>query len=250
MSGHSKWHNIQKTKGAQDAKRAQAFTKIAREMIVAVKEGGSGDPANNSRLAAVIAKAKATNMPNDNIKRTIEKALGSGATDNYERVTYEGYGPSGVAIIVDAMTDNRNRTASDIRHIFDKNGGSLGTNGCVSYMFDNVGMIVIERKPGMDEDEVMMAALDAGASDVEVLDDSFEVTTTVSDFSAVRDNLEKAGYTFLSAELTMIPQTTNEITDPETVEKIQKMLEMLDDLDDVQDVYHNGDLPEEEDEDE
>ena len=155
-----------------------------------------------------------------------------------------------MAVIVSTVTDNRNRTASDIRHIFDKNGGSLGTNGCVSYMFDKVGLIVIERKPGMDEDEVMMAALDAGASDIQALEDSFEVTTEVSDFSTVRENLENAGYSFLSAELTMIPQNTNEITDPDTLAKIQKMLEMLDDLDDVQDVYHNGELPEDEDEDE
>ena len=170
MSGHSKWHNIQKTKGAQDAKRAQAFTKIAREMIVAVKEGGSGDPANNSRLAAVIAKAKATNMPNDNIKRTIEKALGSGSTDNYERVTYEGYGPSGVAIIVDAMTDNRNRTASDVRHYFDKYGGNMGAAGCVSWSFDKKGVIVIDNEDeDLDEEAVFEAALEAGA-DIIMLD--------------------------------------------------------------------------------
>ena len=168
---------------------------------------------------------------------------------NYEEITYEGYAPGGMAVIVKTVTDNRNRTASDIRHIFDKNGGSLGTNGCVSYMFNDVGMIVIERKPGMDEDEVMMAALDAGASDIQALDDSFEVTTEISEFSNVRENLENAGYSFLSAELTMIPQNTNEITDPETLQKIQKMLDMLDDLDDVQDVYHNGELPEDEEED-
>ena len=235
MSGHSKWANIKHKKGKADAERGKIFTKIGREIAIAVRDGGS-DPAINGKLRDVIAKAKASNMPNENIKRSIAKAAGELGNVNYEEIQYEGYAPGGVAVIVSTVTDNRNRTASDIRHIFDKNGGSLGTNGCVSYMFDNVGMIVIERKPGMDEDEVMMAALDAGASDVEVLDDSFEVTTTVS--------------TFLSAELTMIPQTTNEITDPETVEKIQKMLEMLDDLDDVQDVYHNGDLPEEEDEDE
>ena len=163
MSGHSKWHNIQKTKGAADAKRAQAFTKIAREIIVAVKEGGSGDPANNSRLATVIAKAKASNMPNDNIKRTIEKALGSGNADNFERVTYEGYGPSGVAIIVDAMTDNRNRTASEVRHHFDKYGGNLGATGCVSWSFDEKGVIIVDNEDGdIDEDTIMMDALEAG----------------------------------------------------------------------------------------
>ena len=198
MSGHSKWANIKHKKGKADAERGKIFTKIGREIAIAVRDGGS-DPALNGKLRDVIAKAKASNMPNENIKRSIAKAAGELGNVNYEEIQYEGYAPGGVAVIVSTVTDNRNRTASDIRHIFDKNGGSLGTNGCVSYMFDNVGMIVIERKPGMDEDEVMMAALDAGASDVEVLDDSFEVTTTVSDFSAVRDNLEKAGYTFLSA---------------------------------------------------
>ncbi len=249
MSGHSKWANIKHKKGKADAERGKIFTKIGREIAIAVRDGGP-DPAVNGKLRDVIAKAKASNMPNENIKRSIAKAAGEGGNINYEEIQYEGYAPGGMAIIVTTLTDNRNRTASDIRHIFDKNGGSLGTNGCVSYMFDKVGMIVIERAPGMDEDEIMMAALDAGASDVQTLEDSFEITTTVEDFQTVRDNLEKAGYAFLSAELTMIPQTTSEITDPETVEKIQKMLDMLDDLDDVQDVYHNGLLPEEEDEDE
>ena len=249
MSGHSKWANIKHKKGKADAARGKIFTKIGREIAIAVRDGGS-DPTSNGKLRDVIAKAKANNMPNDNIKRSIAKAAGELGSVNYEEITYEGYAPGGMAVIVSTVTDNRNRTASDIRHIFDKNGGSLGTNGCVSYMFDKVGLIVIERKPGMDEDEVMMAALDAGASDIQALEDSFEVTTEVSDFSAVRENLENAGYSFLSAELTMIPQNTNEITDPDTLAKIQKMLEMLDDLDDVQDVYHNGELPEDEDEDE
>ncbi|MCL2343875.1 MAG: YebC/PmpR family DNA-binding transcriptional regulator, partial [Firmicutes bacterium] len=168
MSGHSKWHNIQKTKGAQDAKRAQAFTKIAREMIVAVKEGGSGDPVNNSRLAAVITKAKAVNMPSDNIKRTIEKALGSGNADNFERITYEGYGPSGVAVIVETMTDNRNRTASEMRHYFDKYGGNMGNSGCVSWSFERKGVIIIDNEDDrLDEDSVMLDAIEAGASDME-----------------------------------------------------------------------------------
>jgi len=248
MSGHSKWANIKHKKGKADAARGKIFTKIGREIAIAVRDGGS-DPAVNGKLRDVIAKAKSNNMPNDNIKRSIAKAAGELGSVNYEEIMYEGYAPGGMAVIVSTVTDNRNRTASDIRHIFDKNGGSLGTNGCVSYMFDNVGMIVIERKPGMDEDEVMMAALDAGASDIQALDDSFEVTTDVAEFSAVRENLEQAGYSFLSAELTMIPQNTNEITDPDTLAKIQKMLEMLDDLDDVQDVYHNGELPEDEEED-
>ena len=207
MSGHSKWANIKHKKGKADAERGKIFTKIGREIAIAVRDGGS-DPATNGKLRDVIAKAKANNMPNDNIKRSIAKAAGELGSVNYEEITYEGYAPGGMAVIVKTVTDNRNRTASDIRHIFDKNGGSLGTNGCVSYMFSNVGLIVIERKPGMDEDEVMMAALDAGASDIQALEDSFEVTTEVSDFSAVRENLEKAGYTFLSADLTMIPTPT------------------------------------------
>ena len=248
MSGHSKWANIKHKKGKADAARGKIFTKIGREIAIAVRDGGS-DPATNGKLRDIIAKAKSNNMPNDNIKRSIMKAAGELGSVNYEEIQYEGYAPGGMAVIVSTVTDNRNRTASDIRHIFDKNGGSLGTNGCVSYMFDNVGMIVLERKPGMDEDEVMMAALDAGASDIQALDDSFEVTTEVSEFSNVRENLENAGFSFLSAELTMIPQNTNEITDPETLQKIQKMLDMLDDLDDVQDVYHNGELPEDEEED-
>lgn len=248
MSGHSKWHNIQKTKGAQDAKRAQAFTKIAREMIVAVKEGGSGDPANNSRLAAVIAKAKAANMPNDNIKRTIDKALGSGNTDNYESVTYEGYGPSGVAVIVEAMTDNRNRTASDIRHCFSKVGGNMGTTGSVSFMFDQKGVLVVERQPGMDEDEMMMMALDAGAEDVKTDEEAFEIYTAPNDLTTVREALEKQGITsFLTAEVQMIPQNTVAV-EGENLEAIQKMLELLDDYDDVQEVFHNAELPEEEEE--
>lgn len=168
MSGHSKWHNIQKTKGAADAKRSQAFTKIAREMIVAVKEGGSGDPNNNSRLATVIAKAKAANMPNDNIKRTIDKALGAGSAENFEKVVYEGYGPSGVAVIVEALTDNRNRTAPEVRHLFDKYGGNMGATGCVSWSFDRKGVIVIDNEDGdLDEEKVMEDALDCGAADLD-----------------------------------------------------------------------------------
>ena len=250
MSGHSKWHNIQKTKGAADAKRAQAFTKIAREMIVAVKEGGSGDPNNNSRLAAVITKAKAANMPNDNIKRTIDKALGAGNTDNYEKIVYEGYGPSGVAVIVETMTDNRNRTAGEIRHYFDKYGGNMGASNCVSWSFDKKGVIVIDNEDEeLDEDEVMMEVLDAGADDFNAQDDCFEVFTSPADFSAVREALEAAGYTFLSAEQDMIPSNTVDVNDPEMIAKIERMLDMFDDNDDVQEVFHNAILPEEEDED-
>ncbi|MBQ7737175.1 MAG: YebC/PmpR family DNA-binding transcriptional regulator [Oscillospiraceae bacterium] len=241
MSGHSKWHNIQKTKGAQDAKRAQAFTKIAREMIVAVKEGGSGDPANNSRLAAVIAKAKAANMPNDNIKRTIEKALGSGATDNYESVTYEGYGPCGVAVIVDAMTDNRKRTASDVRHYFDKYGGNMGAAGCVSWSFDKKGVIVIDNEDGdWDEDTVLEDALEAGADDLETEEEIFTVYTQPDDVAPVSEILSKK-YKLLSAQVEMVPQNYISLTEEGDIKNMNKMLEMFEDNDDVQNVWHNWD---------
>ena len=241
MSGHSKWHNIQKTKGAADAKRAQAFTKIAREMIVAVKEGGSGDPNNNSRLATVIAKAKAANMPNDNIKRTIEKALGSGNTDNYERVTYEGYGPSGVAVIVEAMTDNRNRTASEVRHYFDKYNGNLGAANCVSWSFDRKGVIVIDNEDEeLDEDTVMMDALDAGAADFEAEEQVFNVYTTEDEIASVADALTAKGYTLLSAQVEMLPQNGYiKLTNEDDIKNMQKMLDMFEDNDDVQNVWHN-----------
>ena len=241
MSGHSKWHNIQKTKGAADAKRAQAFTKIAREMIVAVKEGGSGDPANNSRLAAVVAKAKAANMPNDNIKRTIEKALGAGSTENYERVTYEGYGPSGVAIIVEAMTDNRKRTASEVRHYFDKYGGNMGAEGCVSWSFDRRGVIVIDNEEEeLDEDTVMMDALEAGADDLKTDEGIFTVfTNDPAAFPAVSEELEKKGYKLLSAQEEMVPQNYIKLESEDDLKNLNKMLEMFDDNDDVENVVHN-----------
>ena len=242
MSGHSKWHNIQKTKGAQDAKRAQAFTKIAREMIVAVKEGGSGDPANNSRLAAVVVKAKAANMPNDNIKRTIEKALGSGNTDNYESVTYEGYGPGGVAVIVDAMTDNRNRTASDVRHHFDKFGKGMGAAGCVSWNFEEKGVIVIDNEDGdLDEDTVMMDALDCGAADFEAEEGFFTVYTATDDFSDVSSALSEKGYAFTSAQVEKVPNTYVSLTSEEDVKLMEKLLDAMEDSDDVQNVWHNWD---------
>ena len=241
MSGHSKWHNIQKTKGAADAKRAQAFTKIAREMIVAVKEGGSGDPRSNSRLAAVIAKAKAANMPNDNIKRTIDKALGSGNTENYEKITYEGYGPSGVAVIVETMTDNRNRTAGEIRHYFDKYGGNLGPANCVSWSFDRKGVIVIDNEDEeLDEDTVMMDALEAGAQDFESEGEVMTVYTSVDDVAAVSDVLTEKGYHLLSAQEEMLPQNgTIKLTDEDDIKKMQKLLDMFEDNDDVQNVWHN-----------
>jgi YebC/PmpR family DNA-binding regulatory protein len=240
MSGHSKWHNIQKTKGAADAKRAQAFTKIAREMIVAVKEGGSGDPINNSRLAAVITKAKAANMPNDNIKRTIEKALGSGNSDNFETIVYEGYGPCGVAIIVEAMTDNRNRTASDVRHYFDKYGGNMGASGCVSWSFDKKGVIVINNEDeDLGEDKVMEDALEAGAADFEPDGDVFQVYTDPDDVTSVSDYLTAHGYELLSAQVEMVPQNYITLTDEGDIKNMQKMLDMFDDNDDVQNVWHN-----------
>ena len=240
MSGHSKWHNIQKTKGAADAKRSQIFTKIAREMIVAVKTGGSGDPANNSRLAAVIAKAKAANMPNDNIKRTIDKALGAGNTDNFENVVYEGYGPNGVAVIVDALTDNRNRTAPEVRHLLDKYGKGLGATGCVSWSFDRKGVIVIDNEDGeLDEDAVMMDALDAGAEDFSPDGPVFEITTDPDSFNDVVKALEAKGYTFASAELEMVPQTYVTMTGEEDVKNMNKLIDMLEDNEDVQNVWHN-----------
>ena len=239
MSGHSKWHNIQKTKGAADAKRSQIFTKIAREMIVAVKTGGSGDPANNSRLATVIAKAKAANMPNDNIKRTIDKALGSGNTDDFENVVYEGYGPNGVAVIVEALTDNRNRTAPEVRHLLDKYGKGLGATGCVSWSFDQKGVIVIE-KEDLDEDTVMMDALDAGADDMDASDDEcFEITTTPDGFGTVLAALEEKGYSFVSAKVEMVPQNYVKLESEEDVKNMEKLIDLLEEDDDVQAVYHN-----------
>ena len=247
MSGHSKWHNIQAKKGKADAARGKIFTKIGREIAIAVREGGP-DPNVNGKLRDIIAKAKANNMPNDNIQRSIKKASGEGGGVNYEEFSYEGYAPGGVAIIVDLVTDNRNRTSSDIRHIFDKNGGSLGTTGSVSYQFDNKGVIVIEREPDMDEDDIMMKAMDAGAEDMKTEEDAFIIYTAPNDFSAVREALENEGLSFLSADKQMVPQNTIKVEDPETVAKIQKLLDMLDDNDDVSEVYHNAELPEEEEE--
>ncbi len=241
MSGHSKWHNIQKTKGAADAKRSKAFTKIAREMVVAVKEGGgSGDPANNSRLATVIAKAKAVNMPNDNIKRTIDKAIGAGNADNYEAVTYEGYGPAGVAVIVEALTDNRQRTAPEVRHYFDKANGNMGAIGCVSWSFDKKGVIVIDNEEGeLDEEAVMMDALESGASDFSAEGPVLEVTTEPDDFNAVAQALEEKGYHFISAEIEMVPQTYIQLTDEGDIKNMERLIDMLEDNDDVQNVWHN-----------
>ena len=242
MSGHSKWSTIKRKKGANDAQRAKIFTKIAREIVVAVKAGGP-DPDNNSSLKDAIAKGRAANMPNDNINRTIKKAAGANDGEDYENITYEGYGPSGVAVIVETLTDNRNRTA-DIRHAFDKFGGNLGTNGCVSFMFEQKGVIVIENEDGdIDEEEITLDALEAGAEDISANDDCFEITTAPDDFHAVRDALE-AKYTLSSAEISMVPQTTTQLTDEKQLLMMTKLLDTLEDDDDVQNVYHNWDMPE------
>lgn len=246
MSGHSKWATIKRQKGKTDAARGKVFTKIGREIAVAVKMGGP-DPNNNSRLRDVIAKAKANNMPGDNITRSIKKASGELNSINYESITYEGYGPNGIAVIVETLTDNKNRTASDIRHIFDRSGGSMGTNGCVSYLFSNKGVIIIEKTAKMDDDEVMMAALDAGAEDFNVEDGTYEVLTDPVSFTTVRENLEKAGYAFVSAQLDMIPSNYVSL-DEEGTKKVLRMLDWFDENDDVQNVYHNADLPEEDEE--
>ena len=238
MSGHSKWHNIQKTKGAQDAKRAAAFTKIAKEMIVAVKEGGSADPNYNSRLATVITKAKAANMPNDNIKRVLDKAANSGSGDAYESITYEGYGPGGVAVIVETMTDSRNRTAANVRHHFDKFGGNMGASGCVAWSFDKKGVLVIDNsEEELDEEEVMMDAMEAGADDFEADGDVFTIYTLPDDFNEVVENLSK--YTFVSAQLEMVPQNYQKLDNEEQAKLMERLIDAMEDDDDVQNVWHN-----------
>ena len=236
MSGHSKWHNIQAKKGKADAARGKIFTKLGRELLIAVKEGGP-EPAGNSKLKAVIAKCKAANMPNDTINNAIKKA--SSSNENYEEVVYEGYGPNGVAVIVNASTDNRNRTAADVRHVFDKAGGNLGTTGCVSYMFNKKGVIVIEKATAsMEEEELMMLALEAGAEDFEASEEVYEINTDPSDFTVVREKLEEAGLSFLEAEVQMVP-TTTVVLDEAGQEKMERLIDKLDELDDVMNVYHN-----------
>lgn len=238
MSGHSKWHNIQAKKGKADAARGRIFTKLGREIAVAAK--GNPNPETNSKLADVIAKAKANNMPNDNIERSIKKAAGDADANSYERVVYEGYGPNGTAIIVEALTDNKNRTASNVRSAFTKGNGNIGTPGCVSFMFDKKGQILIDKEDfEMDGDELMMLALDAGAEDFAEEEDSFEIITDPDSFSEVREKLEEAGIPMMEASVTMIPQTYVELTDEADIKNIQKTLDLLDDDDDVQEVYHN-----------
>lgn len=245
MSGHSKWHNIQAKKGKADAARGRIFTKLGREIAVAAK--GNPNPDTNSKLADVIAKAKANNMPNDNIQRCIKKAAGELGNTTYETLVYEGYGVGGSALIINTLTDNKNRTAGDVRSTLSKCGGELGSTGCVSYMFSNKGLLVIERTLDLDEDTITEYAIDAGADDVVVLDDVYEVYTDPAAFSSVRKYLEEKGIEFLQADVRMIPQ--NKITlNEENTEKFIKLLDKLEELDDVQDVYHNVDLPEEEEE--
>ena len=248
MSGHSKWSTIKRAKGKTDAARSAVFTKIGREIAVAVKAGGP-DPNNNSSLRVVIAKAKAANMPNDNINRSIKKASGELGSINYESIVYEGYGTNGIAVIVETLTDNKNRTAGDVRHIFDKYGGSMGTTGCVSYMFSSKGIITIEKKAGMDDDEIMMAALEAGAEDFSVEEDEYEIVTSPEDFITVCDGLRDQGYEFTSSQIDKIPSMTVAL-DETASEKIIKMLDAFEENDDVQNVYHNAELPETDEEDE
>ncbi len=243
MSGHSKWNNIKKKKEKTDAAKAKIFTKIGREIAVIVKTGGA-NPAENSKLKDAIAKAKANNVPNDNIERIIKKAAGDGEANNYEELIYEGYGVGGVAVVVETLSDNRNRTAGEMRHYFDKCGGNLGQSGSVMFMFDRKGIINIEAE-GLDEDTVMEAALEAGADDFNFDGDVFEITCEPNDLGTVRDTLEEAGYKFLSAEVEYIPQTMTALEDEESVKKMEKLIDMLEDNDDVQAVWHNWDMPDE-----
>lgn len=242
MSGHSKWHNIQAKKGKADAKRGKVFTKIGKEIMVAVKNGGSNEEAN-AKLRDVIAKAKAANMPNDTIQRAIKKAAGELDSVNYEDIVYEGYGPSGIAVIVECLTDNKNRSAGNVRHAFTKHGGNMGTVGCVGFMFQTKGQIVIEKQDHIDEDELMMLALEAGAEDFASEDEVYIITTTPEDFGTVREELEKNSIEFLEAEIKKVPDTYTSI-DEEIAKAFQKMLDVLEDDDDVQNVYHNAEFPE------
>ncbi|HQD28813.1 YebC/PmpR family DNA-binding transcriptional regulator [Acetivibrio saccincola] len=245
MAGHSKWSNIKRKKEKTDAKRGKIFTKLGREIAIAVKSGGP-DPEVNPKLRDVIAKAKSANMPNDTIMRSIKKASGDAEGESYEEVVYEGYGPGGVAVIVESVTDNRNRTAADVRHYFDKFGGNLGTTGCVSFMFDKKGLILIDKSTVESEDDLMMEALEAGAEDFNAEEEYYEIITDPSDFSKVREALEKSQVKFISADLEMIPQTTTKLTDEKQIEMMKKLIDNLEDLDDVQNVYHNWEIPEEE----
>ncbi|MCL2376729.1 MAG: YebC/PmpR family DNA-binding transcriptional regulator [Defluviitaleaceae bacterium] len=241
MAGHSKFANIKHRKEKQDSKRGKVFTKLGREIAVAVKAGGS-DLDSNSRLRDVVAKAKAANMSNDTIDRSIKKAAGELDSVNYEDVTYEGYGPNGIAVIVQALTDNRTRTVANVRYAFTKGGGNMGTSGSVAFQFDHVGQIAVEAADGVDEDALMMVALDAGARDFAAHEEGFEIITDPTDFSAVREAIEAEGFPILSAEITMLPKTTAKLDDSEDIKKMNKILDFLEEDDDVQDVYHNWEM--------
>jgi len=240
MSGHSKWNNIKRKKGASDAAKGAVFTKSAKEIMVAVKQGGP-DPDGNSRLKDVIAKAKANNMPNDNINRAIKKAAGAGEGDEYEEIIYEGYGPGGVAVMVRTLTNNRNRTAGDVRHLFDKHGGNMGVSGSVSFLFVQKGSILIDSEEYEDEETVMMDALEAGAEDFSAGDGYYEVLTAPEDYYTVKDALEAKGYAIADSNLGPVPITTTAVDDPEAVENLEKMLDKMDENDDIQEVYNNWD---------
>ncbi|WP_066502694.1 YebC/PmpR family DNA-binding transcriptional regulator [Abyssisolibacter fermentans] len=241
MSGHSKWANIKHRKGRQDAMKGKIFTKLGRMISVAVREGGA-DPEYNFSLKSAIEKAKADNMPNDNIERAIKKGLGDTDGQNYEEIVYEGYGPAGIAVLVKCLTDNKNRTASDVRHSFSKNSGNLGATGCVSFMFDRKGLLIIDKEEGLDEETVMMSALEAGAEDFEADENCFEITCMPEDFKTVKEALEKEGYTFSTAELAMLPQNTSTLDSESDIKAMNKLIDMLEDNDDVQEVYHNWDM--------
>lgn len=242
MAGHSKWSNIKHKKGKEDAKRAKEFTKLGRYIMVAAREGGP-DPEYNPALKAAIEKAKAANMPNDNIERAIKRGSGELEGSNFEEIVYEGYGPGGIAVFVSCLTDNRNRTASEVRHAFDKYGGNLGQTGCVSFMFDRKGLLVIDKKESIDEEELMLQAIDLGAEDFNSEDDFYEIITSPEDFNQVRDALSSNGYEFSMAELAFLPQNTSELKDEEDIKNMVKLIEMLEDNDDVQNVYHNWEIP-------
>ena len=243
MSGHSKWATIKRKKGANDAQRGKIFTKLGRELAVAVKTGGGPDPATNSKLKDVIAKCKSNNMPNDTISRSIKKAAGEGNGANYEENIYEGYGPNGVAVIVETLTDNKNRTAADMRHYFDKFGGNLGTSGCVMFMFDRKGIILIENEGDLDEEQVMMDALEAGAEDVEANEEGFEISTDPNSVSTVSEALEGMGYKIAQAEAQYVPQTETALNDEQDILMMNRLIEHLEDCDDVQSVWHNWENP-------
>lgn len=240
MSGHSKWNNIKRKKEAADSAKGAVFTKIAKEIAVAVKAGGA-DPEGNSRLKDVISKAKAANMPNDNINRAIKKAAGAGEGDDYEEIVYEGYGPGGVAVMVRTLTNNRNRTAADVRHLFDKYDGNMGVAGSVSFLFEEKGIIIISREDFEDEEQVMMDAVEAGAEEFEAEDEIYQITTSPDDYYQVKEQLEANGYTFADSSLGPVPITMAEVSDPAVIEKLEKMLDKMDDNDDIQEVYYNWD---------